>query len=349
MVLHWRGELTRAAEVLESACRVLVRHGDRAGELRARVNLGAFLSQTRDYRAAERHLDRAVDLATDLSDPLLLATARHNLGYLAMMHGDVPRALREYEAAEDSFEAVGATSYLPRLFADHAQALADAGLLDDAEPLLGRAVEMLHEHGNEIEIAGVLVNVAEVRLAQSNTDGARVAAEQAAEWYQKQGRTGWVALSESLKLQAAARAGDRSPTVARSLDDVAGRLVVARLGAEATRAQLVAAQVRAESGELDDPVPAETRRVAARGLAADQILLAHVDAVAAQQRNDRSAARRAISRGLAVAMSSQAALGSIETRAHAAVHGYALTEIGRAWPSPIGGRGSYSPASRPRG
>ena len=215
MVLHWRGELTRAAEVLESACRVLVRHGDRAGELRARVNLGAFLSQTRDYRAAERHLDRAVELATDLSDPLLLATARHNLGYLAMMHGDIPRALREYEAAEDSFEAVGATSYLPRLFADHAQALADAGLLDDAEPLLGRAVEMLHEHGNEIEIAGVLVNVAEVRLAQSNTDGARVAAEQAAEWYQKQGRTGWVALSESLKLQAAARAGDRSPTVAR--------------------------------------------------------------------------------------------------------------------------------------
>ena len=87
---------------------------------------------------------------------------------------------------------------------------------------------------------------------------------------------------------------------------------------------------RAESSEaaIDDPVPADTRRRIRHGPAADRILLAHVDALAAHRRGDRSAARRAISRGLAAAMASQAALGSIETRAHAAVHGNALAEIG---------------------
>ena len=101
--------------------------------------------------------------------------------------------------------AAGANGYLPQVHADHAQVLADAALFDDADALLSRALDMLAEDGNEIEIAGALVTAAEIRLAQRDHAGARAAAEDAAGWYRKQGREGWVAISTSLALQAAAR------------------------------------------------------------------------------------------------------------------------------------------------
>lgn len=331
VIFYWRGEFEASARTLLAACNELRGFGERRAELGGRVNLGAVLGQLRDFRAADTHLRRAIVVADELDDHVVAATALQNLGFLAMLRGDLPSAIAEFERSESRFVGVGARAYLPRLYADHAQALAGAALFDDAEVLIRRALEMLQADGNEIEVAGALVTAAEIRLARHDIAGARAAAEEAATWYRKQGRGGWVAISTSLALQAAARADDRTPELARALDEVAERLIADQLVGEGTRARLVAAQIRVESDGDDvplDPVPVATRRAAARGPAADRILLAHVDAVAAQRRHDGAAARRAITRGLAVAMSSQAALGSIETRAHAAIHGRALTEIG---------------------
>ena len=54
---------------------------------------------------------------------------------------------------------------------------------------------MLINDGNEIEIAGALMTVAEIRLAQRDHAGARGAADAAAGWYRKQGRDGWIAIT----------------------------------------------------------------------------------------------------------------------------------------------------------
>jgi tetratricopeptide (TPR) repeat protein len=330
LVQYWRGDFGTSASTLEAACRALKRHGDRVAEARTRINLGAVLGQIGDYKSAERHLHEAIKVAGDIGQTLFVAMAHHNLGYLAMLQRDLPRAIAEFEHAEAGLVAAGAAGYLPRVHADHAQALADAGMYDDAGVLVGRALEMLEADGNEIEMAGALVTAAEIRLAQRDAEGARAAADEAAGWYRKQGREGWVAISKSLALQSAARGDSRPADLAAQLDEVADRLDADRLAAEATRSRLVAALVRAESdGEIAaDPVWPDTRRRVLRGPVVDRILLAHVDTIAAQRRGNRSAARRAISRGLDAAMSNQAALGSIETRAHAAVHGNALTEIG---------------------
>jgi CHAT domain-containing protein len=330
MVHYWRGDFGQAAATLESACRALRRHGDRTGEGRARVTLGAVHGQVRDFRSAERHLREAVNIATDVGQTLVAATAHHNLGYLATLQRDLPRAIVEFDSAESGYLAASAEGYLPQVHADHAQALADAGLLDDAEALARRALDAHQAGGNEIDVAGALVTIAEIRIAQRDFTGARAAADDAAGWYHKQGREGWVAISTSLALQAAARDDARSGALADQLDDVATRLARDGLHGEATRTQLVAALVRAESIELrsEQLVSSETRARVGRGHPADRILLAHIDALDAQRLGDRAAARRAVSRGLEVAMSSQAALGSIETRAHAAIHGNALTEIG---------------------
>ena len=330
MVHYWRGEFAVAATTLESACRALKRDGDRTGEARTRVTLGAVLGQVRDFRSAERHLREAIRVASDLGQSLLAATAHHNLGYLAMLQRDLPRAISEFEDAEAGYVAAGANGYLPQVHTDHAQVLADAALFDDADALISRALDMLAEDGNQIEVAGALVTAAEIRLAQRDHVRARAAAEDAAGWYRNQGREGWVAISTSLALQALARDENAPADVADRLDDIASRLDADGLAAEATRSRLVAALARVESNATttEEPISPETRRRIRHGPAADRILLAHVDALAAHLRSDGSAARRAINRGLEAAMASQAALGSLETRAHAAVHGNALTEIG---------------------
>ena len=163
---------------------------------------------------AERHLDRGDQRRPrPLGQSLLVAVAHHNLGYLAMLQRDLPRAIAEFEVAETGLVEVGADGYLPRVHADHAQALADAG------PVRRRRRAAAHERsrcsqqdGNEIEMAGALVTAAEIRLAQRDHAGARAAADEAAGWYRKQGREGWVAISTSLALQAAARDDEPPPS-----------------------------------------------------------------------------------------------------------------------------------------
>ena len=247
--------------------------------------------------------------------------------------------------------AAGAAGYLPRVHADHAQALADAALFDDADALVRRALDMLVKDGNEIEMAGALVTAAEIRLAQRDHAGARRAADAAAGWYRKQGRDGWVAITSSLALQSAAREEQPPVDVADQLDAVAGRLDGDGLFAEATRSRLVAALARVESSvvAIDDPVPADTRRRIRHGPAADRILLAHVDAVAAhgvaivRRRGGRSA--------VASLPRWRAKPPSVRSR-HVLMPRCTATpspRSGRAWPSPIGGHASCSPGSKRRG
>ena len=216
--------------------------------LRTRVTLGAVLGQVRDFRSAERHLREAIKVADDLGQSLLVASAHHNLGYLAMLQRDLPRAIAEFEVAESAYIAAGANGYLPQVHADHAQALADAGLFDDAETLARRALDMLAS-GRQRDRDGR--RAGDCRRDPPGPARSRRCSSRrrdAAGWYRKQGRDGWVAISTSLG-PAGRRAGRprRQPTSPTDLDDVADRLDAGGLGAEATRSRLVAALVRAES------------------------------------------------------------------------------------------------------
>ncbi len=173
MIHYWRGDFGSAAKTLEAACRALRRHDDRVAEARTRINLGAVLGQISDFRSAERHLLEAIGVLEGSGQVMLDAMAHHNLGYLAMLQRDLPKAIDEFELAESGFERARSVAHLPRVHADHAQVLADAGLFDDADSLVSRALEMLAKDGNEIEIAGALVTAAEVRLAKRDHAGAR--------------------------------------------------------------------------------------------------------------------------------------------------------------------------------
>ena len=327
-LLFWRGDLAEAAETLVLAAEESSRHRDGVSEVRSRANLGSVLSQLGRYEDARAELERAANVADQLGISTYAAVVSSNIGYIATLQGDLPAALAAFADAEASLSSKEARGSLPRILADHAQALADAALFHDADEMLRRALAMFDSQGQLTELAGGMLTAAEVRLANGDAAGAVEAAERAAASFSAQGRVIWAAVASGLALHARSRL-EHSAALARDLMDAADVLDAVGWAAEATRSRLLAGKVAAEEGATDRSVIAQpTRRAVERARPADRILLAHVDALVARNRGGQSDARRAITRGLDIAMSAQSSLGSIEMRAHAAVHGYALTELG---------------------
>src|SRR5690606_14069978 len=116
-------------------------------------NLGIVLGLSSDATGAAAELTRAMHSADEHGLGVVSGTARSNLGFLAVVRGDLPDALEQFAGAERYFAAAGANSLLPRVHADHAEALADAGLLGDAESLIRQAIETYREQGQATELA----------------------------------------------------------------------------------------------------------------------------------------------------------------------------------------------------
>lgn len=330
-VLHLRrGRLDAAAADLTAACRAQVRLGDRLAEARTRVNLGNLLSQQGRHGTARRHLETAARLATALGQDVAAATARHNLAWVATVQGDTPAALDYYARAEREYRRTGAVAHLARLHGDHARTLADAHLLADAQALLERALEVVEGSSNALDAADLALTSAEILLARGDSEAARACAEQAATRLRAQGRERWADLAEQVVLQARIGGGDSTVEVVDALSANSELLAVHGWRSESLRGILIAARVDAQAGRTDRTAEAlaRVRPALARVRRVDRILLADVQALMHEAHGERAAARRAIGRGLRVAAGLQAELGSLEARAHAAAHGYSLTEQG---------------------
>ena len=258
-----------------------------------------------------------------------MAHAKSTLGYNSTLQGDLPAALREFAEAERWYRKVDPTMDMPRLQTDHARALADAALLDDAEGMLTNALAVLRAQGQLTELPACLLRAAEVRLARGDLVGAKEAAEEAAELFAQQGRDRWVALAANLALRVRGQLEGASTEVVAELDRTAELLDEYGWQAEALRTRLLVSKLHAESDTMEPrPLRPEVREAVRRGRAVERILLAYVDALTAVRGGDRARARRAITNGLRIAVHAQAGMGAMETRAHAARHGYDLTELG---------------------
>ncbi|MET0910977.1 MAG: CHAT domain-containing protein, partial [Ilumatobacteraceae bacterium] len=235
-----------------------------------------------------------------------------------------------FAAAEDGYRQVGSLDDLPRLRADHALALADANLLDDAEQLIDSAVDLSTTSGNDLETAELLLVSAEIDLALGKPDEAVTSATEAGVSFGRQGRESWLHVADRLRLQAEARLDPHDLRVADGLVANAEALAAGGWRSEALGAVLLAALLHTRSGREDRATALLTAAgpEASRGRATDRILLSHVLALLAERQGRRTVARRTVTAGLRVAQAAQAALGSLETRSHAAQHGAELIEIG---------------------
>ena len=313
-LLQYRlGRLDAAVDALAAARRLAAGAGDVPTELKVLVNLGAIESQRGENDAAREHLLEAVTIAFEREQVSLGALALHNLAYVETIEGNLPEALDAYAAAEDGYRLRPASqAELPRLHADHALALADANLLDDAEHLIDRAVATSAASGNDLELAELLLVSAEIDLAKGKVDEAHVSAANAVAAFTRQGRDSWLHVAERLRLRAEARLTPHAAVIAEGLVMNGRALAAGGWRSDALASTLLAALLHAQQGDVDGRprrCSSTSGSEAARGRSADQILLGRVAATLAERRGDRRRAARAVTAGLRAAVASQAALG----------------------------------------
>lgn len=263
-------------------------------------------------------LQRAAAAYDAHDQPEPLAEARHNLGYAALLGGDLVTALG---LMTSSRPILAATSDLAAAISDldRAEVLRDAGLTTEAEDLLGAvaaqfgAQRMRQARGE-----------AEFHLARSllrhDAPSAERAAATASRRFTALGSEGWAARAEAVRLEARLRARPKTPPVAEDFTRTAAALTRGGFRTEAIALSLTARLT--DGGRMprltaDAPTPLRLR--------------AHeVRAARASVAGRDADARRFAAEGLDLLTAWQQSFGALDLQASLAMHGTELMFTGLA-------------------
>ncbi len=204
---------------------------------------------------ARKDLTRAFALATEHRLLDRAADASHALGLLDLRVGDVPAALRRYEASERSYREHGLD--VPALLGmDRGQALIVAGLADEAGTQLDGVLAALRaEHGVIRTLGNVELYRAVAAYMTDDLDLARTMASSARQRMRRWGCETCVANATLIGLRVDTRQALRSGRVPRSVPrralDFADSLPVPRLAEQAALARMLAVRLEIKRGDVD--------------------------------------------------------------------------------------------------
>lgn len=171
----------------------------------------------------------------------------HNRGFIALRHGDIPRALNLFDrAVEEGLDL----ATRPEALIDRAQALIAAGLLEPARRELDRAGGLLEVRGRNGPRAEAVLASARCRLVMGEFSAAERFAAQAAVMFNAQRRTGWVALARVTALHAAVNTGRRIRR--SSIESAVRRCVAADWPLAAMDLRLAVAALARRAGRPDE-------------------------------------------------------------------------------------------------
>jgi tetratricopeptide (TPR) repeat protein len=217
---------------------------------RAHLNRGGvYLQQGRsalaveEFRRAERHLLAA-------GRPEDAAKAAHNLGYAALLTGDLVLALRSMEAAYPVIARQGAVMQAI-CDQDRAEALMAAGLVTEGRAALRAAaraygLRRLHQRRAEAELAlarSLLVADPRSALAAARTARGR---------FGRVGADAWCVRADAVALAAEIELGRRGPALVDRADRLAADLDGQGLDAAAASIRLHAVRVLVRRGSTDE-------------------------------------------------------------------------------------------------
>jgi tetratricopeptide (TPR) repeat protein len=162
---------------------------------------------------AERNLRRCAEIAeSGAVDPdhagamaALAAKAHHTLGSLAWKYGDIPRALRYQEEANERFRQLSPTM-LAKLRLDQAEILLTAGLSEEAARHLDEALPELRRQRDFQNLAEAETFRAAAAVIDGEHDQARKFAAAARRRFLGRGNQTWAAIAALTGLRAAAGA-----------------------------------------------------------------------------------------------------------------------------------------------
>lgn len=311
------GRLAEAEVELTHAIDTLTAIGEETTELaNCLMNRSVVRMQQRELETCIEDLRRAVSVYEANDDEEPLAEARHNLGYAALLGGDLVTALtlmtRSRPKLAEISDLAAAISDL-----DRAEVLRDAGLTTEAEALLERvAVQFGAQRMRQAR------GESEFHLARSLLRHDPAAAERAARTATRRftalSNHGWAARAEAVRLEARQRAKPHRPIDDAEFARTAKALDRGGFRTEATGLRLSAR--RDGTGRLprlDDTAPTPLR------LRAQEVRAAR----AATAGRDHDALRAAAD-GLDLLTVWQQSFGALDLQASVAMHGSDLMFAG---------------------
>ena len=315
LLLLRRGRMADSIVEFDQAIRTLDR--DAESQCAFLLNRSAAFLYRGAARAAGDDLVRCERLAWMHELPVLVAKARHNLGYLELLRRDLPAALGNLRSAYEQL-AGPAPGYCGIILLDRGRALRDAGLLDEADAELGSAAAVLTEYRLDQDLGETLLARAEIALMVGRLADARRYASLARRRFRRRHSDSWALLADLVLVQAGRATDARTAVMAR---DVAGRLAEAGLDDDARLAALVADRIEVRSGGQPGwPQVQRDDRIATRP--AGQAGAGPLSEAA----GDSGRTRRELRRGLADLRRHRTGLGSYDLQTAAGRHGRELIE-----------------------
>ena len=216
----------------------------------ARVHLNrAVLHMAGAHPAAARaDLGACLDLAHDHGLNRLAAKARHNLGILDHLAGDLPAALGTFREVAEAYE-VEAPGMLPVLALDRARVLLSAGLVTEADRTLAAAVRRLGAQRVGQDLAEAHLERAAAALVARRPGPAAAHARRASGILARRGNPRWAARARLVALRAdLARGGAAARSVPAAALALREELDLFGLGEQARMAGVLAARATLADG-----------------------------------------------------------------------------------------------------
>ncbi len=176
----WRlGEFSRSyATALEARDGFRTR-GDVDGEMRAENVAAAGAFALGDLAAADRGFTRALELADELSDDLMIARCANNLGNVAYYRAHHETALSFYRLATANFQKLASWKGLAEVQLNSSLVLHEAGDLRGSKDAGERAVDAAERSGDQRVLGQALAARSETDAALGDLALARALAERA--------------------------------------------------------------------------------------------------------------------------------------------------------------------------
>lgn len=291
---------------------------------RVRLNRSMMHLAAVDLTAARADLDVCLAIAEQHELAHLSAKAKHNLGLLDFVAGDIPRALAAFREAESTYGSQ-APGMIAQLGLDRARALVAAGLLTEAEAELRLAIRRLAGQRLEQDLAEAHLALAEVALLAERPGEVRMQTQRAAQILRRRRNDRWLARARLLELRGALAAGRSTPRP-EQFRSVEADCASVGLAEEARMAGILAARARTRGGV---PTMPETRlRPHAEDRLDTRLLWALARAEAQLAGGQGGTARRSLAQGLTALDAQRSRMGAIDLRSGAAVHGRVLARLG---------------------
>lgn len=301
---------------------------DPATVTRVILNRGNVHLQLRNLSAAAADFRRCSDAASAHGLEVYVAKAEHNLGYVELLAGDLPAALRRMEAVRPALAAMS-PAFAATCDTDRAQALLAAGLSSEAESALAAADDAFGSQRLRQSQAEAELLRAQLALSTDRHVDAIRLARLAASRFRRRGSTSWALRADAVVIAAQVDSHRDTRAVLRAAPGLAAALDAERLRDEARTVRLNLARALLRAERLDEArALLGSVRTPATAPITTRLLDRAVRADLATTRRRPADARKHLRRGLAELFDWQSSFGSLDLQTGVAAHGRALARRG---------------------